>query len=168
MCFSYKFYKPTSKVSGFTLIELLVSVVIVAILAAIAVPSYTRYIAKARRAEARTHLVEAAQFMQRFYAANDNFLKDRAGNAVADQMPVSLKRSPSGAADGTQLYNLEIPLGPAPLTNEISFTLQMVPVAGGVMSNDACETFTLNSIGIRGVSVAGQAGSTALRDSCWK
>ena len=168
MRFSCKPRQLISGVSGFTLIELMISVAIVAVLAAIAVPSYTSYVARARRAEARTHLVEAAQFMQRFYAANDNFLKDRANNAVADKLPASLKSSPSGAADGTQLYNLDIPLGPAPLTNEMSFTLRMVPAAGGAMSNDMCETFTLTSIGIRGVSVAGQVGSSALRDSCWK
>ena len=154
--------------AGFTLVELLISVAIVAVLAAIAVPSCTGYIARARRAKARTHLVEAAQFMQRFDAANDNFLRDRSNNSVVDQMPASLKSSPSGAGDGTQLYKLDIALGLAPLTNVMSFTLRMVPVAGGVMSNDMCETFTLTSIGIRGVSVAGQVGSTALRDSCWK
>jgi len=159
---------PVPKTSGFTLIELLIAVVIVAILAAIALPSYSIYVARARRAEARTHLVEAAQFMQRFYAANDNFLTDRADNAVINQMPNSSKRSPADAADGTQLYNLEIPLGAAPLTNAMSFTLRMVPVADGVMGNDECGTFTLTSVGVRGVLVAGVAGDSTLRDSCWK
>lgn len=161
-------YRPAPGVSGFTLIELLIAVAIVAILAAIALPSYSAYIARARRAEARTHLVEAAQFMQRFYAANDSFLSDRANNAVIDQMPNSSKRSPADASEGTQIYNLEIPLGDAPLTNAISFTLRMVPVAGGVMSNDVCGTFTLTSVGIRGVLVAGAVGDSTLRDSCWK
>lgn len=159
---------PAPEASGFTLIELVIAVAIVAILAAIALPSYSAYIARARRAEARTHLVEAAQFMQRFYAANDNFLTDRANNAVIDQMPNSSKRSPADASEGTQLYNLEIPLGVAPLTNAMSFTLRMVPVAGGVMGNDACGTFTLTSVGIRGVLVAGAVGDSSLRDSCWK
>ena len=85
-----------------------------AFLAAITLPSYSIYIATARRAEARTHLVEAAQFMQRFYAANHNLVIDHANNAAIDQMPNSAKRSPADAADGTRLYNLEIPQGIAP------------------------------------------------------
>lgn len=161
-------HKPSLRMSGFTLIELLIAVAIVAVLAAIAVPSYTRYIAKARRAEARTHLVEAAQFMQRFYAANDSFTKDRADHNVIDQMPANLKRSPGDATDGTQLYELTIPLGSSPLTNAMSFTLRMAPVAGGAMGNDACGIFTLTSTGVRGVLVAGVVGSVTLRDTCWK
>ncbi|HHZ88190.1 MAG TPA: prepilin-type N-terminal cleavage/methylation domain-containing protein, partial [Chromatiaceae bacterium] len=41
---------------GFTLIELMVTIVIVAILASIAIPSYTGQIQKSRRAEATASL----------------------------------------------------------------------------------------------------------------
>jgi len=52
---------------GITLIELMVVVVIVAILATIAIPVYTGYMRKARRADAKTALeqVRAAQEMWR-------------------------------------------------------------------------------------------------------
>jgi type IV pilus assembly protein PilE len=52
---------------GFTLIELLVVIVIIAILAAIAIPMYTGYVQRARRADAKTALeqVRAAQEMWR-------------------------------------------------------------------------------------------------------
>jgi type IV pilus assembly protein PilE len=36
------------------------------------------------------------------------------------------------------------------------------------MAADRCGTFTLTSAGVRGVRVNGAAGSTALRDECWK
>lgn len=158
-------FKPSVQVRGFTLIELMITLVIVAVLAAIALPSYTSYIARARRADARGQLVQAAQFMQRFYAANDSFLKDRAGNDVFDQVPAGLKQSPS---DSAKIYDLVIPTGIAPLTNSMTFTLRMVPVAGGVMAKDACGTFTLTSTGLRGIVVNGVADTGALRDSCWK
>lgn len=152
--------------AGFTLIELMITVAVVAILASIALPSYTSYIARARRADARTQLVQAAQFMQRFYAANDSYLQDRSGNAVLGQVPAGLLHSP---ADSSALYDLAIPLGVAPLTNAASFTIRMVPVAGGSMANDECGTFTLTSTGLRGVTVGGTDYTTGtLRDKCWK
>ena len=157
--------KSSARVRGFTLIELMITVAIVAVLATIGLSSYASYVARARRADARGQLVRVAQFMQRFYAANDSFSKDRAGNDVFDQVPAGLKQSPS---DSAKIYDLVIPMGVAPLTNSMAFTLRMVPIAGGVMAQDACGTFTLNSTGLRGIVVNGVTDTGTLRDTCWK
>lgn len=151
-----------ARMSGFTLIELMITVTVVAILAAIALPSYERYMAKARRANARTQLVQVAQFMQRFYAANDSFLKDRAGNAVLSQTPAGLQQSPP---DGTKIYELGIPEASL---SAASFEIRMVPVASGVMGSDECGAFTLTSTGVRGVLVNNVPDTGMLRDTCWK
>lgn len=55
---------------GFTLIELMVTVAIVAVLAAIAYPSYQSHVVKTRRKAAEACLVELAQFMERYYTTN--------------------------------------------------------------------------------------------------
>jgi type IV pilus assembly protein PilE len=147
---------------GFTLIELMIVVAIIALLSAIAFPAYTSYIAKSRRADARGQLLQVAQFMQRFYSANDSYETDRANSPVMDKVPASIKRSP---ADGTALYQLDIP---AASLNVSAYELRMVPVAGGAMAGDQCGTFTLTSTGVRGVRVNGAVGSAELRDTCWK
>jgi type IV pilus assembly protein PilE len=145
---------------GFTLVEIMVVLAIVMTLAAIAMPSYTENINRSKRAEAKAQLLEAAQFMQRFYSQNDSYAQTRAGVAVA--VPDALARVPRTAAAGSQNYTISFAT-PGPTT--ATFTLQAAPRVGGSMAGDKCGTFTLTQAGQRGV--AGNArGATA--DSCWK
>ena len=55
---------------GFTLIEVMITVAIVAILPAVAYPSYQNYVVKTRRKTAEACLVEYGQFMERYYTTN--------------------------------------------------------------------------------------------------
>ena len=58
------------KGKGFTLIELMIVIAIVAILVALALPSYTRYVRKANRGEAQALLLNWAN-NQELWRAND-------------------------------------------------------------------------------------------------
>ncbi len=143
---------------GFTLIELLIVIAIIGILAAISLPSYTEYIARSRRSEARAQLQLAALYLQRFYAANDSYMVDRGGNGIAGIMPAQLMKSP---AEGDAIYTIDFAAGST--ATATSYTLVMKPVAGKSMETDKCGGFSMDSVGRRG-----NVGASASRDLCWR
>jgi type IV pilus assembly protein PilE len=65
----------TPRVSaGFTLIELMITVAIVALLAAIAIPSYQDSVWKGKRAEAKAAILKALQAEERYYTQNNTYV----------------------------------------------------------------------------------------------
>lgn len=138
---------------GFTLIEVLVTMVIVAILAAIAIPSYVQYVNRGRRADARGVLELAAQWQQNFF---------RETNAYSAALPAGLTTSPSGG--GPPMYNIAVtqPGG------AVTFTLTATPVAGGPMAGDECGVLSIDQTGLRAIDDgSGPVSSGALFDRCW-
>jgi len=69
---------------GFTLMEVMMAVVIVGILAAIAIPSYTGYITRTRRADAITALQSVALDEEKVRAENGWYTNNLAGQGYPD------------------------------------------------------------------------------------
>ena len=145
---------------GFTLVELLIMVVILGVLGAIAYPSYTRSVAKGKRAEAKAQLLEAAQYMQRYYSQNDRYDQSNAATPVANALPTPLTTVPKNATGSAINYNLSF------ATNSLTtngFTIQAVPA--NTMASDMCGTLSVNQVGRKSVS---NTTNSQTADTCWK
>ena len=59
--------------NGFTLIELMITVVIIAILAAIAMPAYQEYVKRGNRAAAESEMMDIANREQQYMLANRSY-----------------------------------------------------------------------------------------------
>ena len=81
--------------SGFTLIELLLVVAVIAILAAIAYPSYRLQVQQARRAEIQGELMAVAQYFERRYSETGcyNAGPDNDCTTVDDAAPPEFRTS---------------------------------------------------------------------------
>jgi len=134
---------------GFTLLELMIALVVVAILAAVAVPSYQSYMIKTRRATAAACLQEMSQWMERFHTVNMSYAKDTNGND-------STLPAMQCGNDLTGHYAFS-------LTNQATRTYLLNAEPQGVQaSNDpsACGTLTLDQ--------AGQKGANGNVSTCWR
>lgn len=123
------------KQSGFTLIELMIVVAIIGILASIAYPSYTEYVAKSRRADAWSALHEIAQSMERHYTVNGRYTTAANGNPA-----LPFNKSPRDGA--STFYNISYDGDVTANT----FTLQAAPT--GAQAGDACGTLKLSNTGL--------------------
>ncbi|MFV0511946.1 MAG: type IV pilin protein [Shewanella algae] len=127
--------------AGFTLIELMIVVAIVAILGAIALPSYQEYIRRGHRAEARAGLFAAAQWLERNSTATGNYPTTLPGNLqTVDSNGYSINFS---AGNTTSSYTL-------------------IATRQNSQTHDRCGNFTLTNAGDRDV-----IGNTETRENCW-
>lgn len=62
-----------SESAGFTLVELMVTVAILGVLAAVAIPSYQTFVAKARQTEAKIHLSNVYTVLVTYYAEESSY-----------------------------------------------------------------------------------------------
>lgn len=87
---------------GFTLTELMITVAVIGILAAIAIPSYTGYMTRTRRAEAVSALEMVALYEEKYMATNGDY------GTLAELATVGLT-DPN--ADADRNYNVVVTLG---------------------------------------------------------
>jgi len=129
----------------------MITVAIVAILAAVAYPSYVDQVRRANRAEAKGVLLENAQFLERNYTVNSCYHRtDAACASAANASPGNVTLPHTQApTTGTAKYDITVAYSAdAPCTLGQCFTLSAAPT--GSMTGDACGTLTLTQAGVRG------------------
>jgi type IV pilus assembly protein PilE len=134
--------------SGFTLIELMITVAVVAILASIAIPSYSDYVTRSRRNDARLSLAQSAQWMERFRAENR-------GSYTGATLQPGMTVSP---ASGTAMYDIAVAVAAGGAGYQITATPR------GAMASDVCATYTLANDGQR---TAAGVSSGDVFEKCW-
>ncbi|WP_305080550.1 type IV pilin protein [Microbulbifer guangxiensis] len=115
---------------GFTLIELMIVVAIVAILAAVAWPSYQNQVRSTNRADAQGALMGLAQAMERHFTQNGNYLEAAAGGADDGAPAIFPTQSPLDGSNKS--YNLTIDVS----DEGDSYELFATPIAGTVQASD--------------------------------
>ncbi len=118
----------------------MVTVAIVAILAAIAYPSYRQSILKSNRTEAKAALMQATQNLEKYFTVNGTY----AGFTI----------DPSAATTEHGYYTISLTSAPT----ATSYTVQAA--AAGNQSDDiaACRTYKIDNIGNK---------TPAISTGCW-
>jgi len=135
---------------GFTLVEVMIVVAVIALLAAVALPSYQSSVRKGRRADARASLVNTAQMMERYSTEHAS-----SGYSTATISTVSGPTVVARPASDNGYYQLS-------LTNLAATTFTLNATPQGAQASDDCGTYTLDQNGVRGVT-----GTTHTAAECW-
>ena len=137
---------------GFTLIELMITVAIVAILAAVAYPTYRSYVMRSNRVEAQNALLQIQVAQEKFFLQHNRYATTNTEltNAPGDATPGLGMRSTTEHG----YYTLSLAPGPGGSVNGYTAT---ATATGGQAQDTDCPTFSITHTGVRSPSTG-----------CWK
>lgn len=129
------------------MIELMIVIAIVGILSAVAYPSYTEYVRRGHRAEARGALLQASQWMERSATASGTY-------PATASFPSGMTTIPSGR------YTIALvsPVG------GVAGTYTLTATRAGAQANDKCGNLSINQSGVRNATPLATGVTVA---DCW-
>ena len=141
---------------GMNLIELLVVVAIVAILGAVAYPSYVQHIVDTKRTAATNILLQVADRQQQFFMDNKSYAADLTNLGFgANPLIVGDDGREVAAGDSQSVYS--VTLANIGVT---TFTATAAPLNGQLTRDTECGSMVLDQSGSRSQSGAGA--------DCWR
>lgn len=142
------------KTNGFTLIELLIAIAIIAIITAIAYPSYAHYMMSSRRETAKTALLDLAGKEAKYYSVNNTFTTTLTDLGFSEEtnIPVPDASSP--------YYTITVTNNGGAITD--GFLATATPT--GAQLNDECGSLTLDETGKKSYTPNGDDPGEA---ACW-
>ena len=143
-----------AKLRGFSLIELMITVAIVALLAAIALPSYSNYVRKAKRMDAKIALLDMASRQERFFSTNNTYT-NVAANLGYSALPASVPGS------GTTTYEISVSAA-----STVAYSLLATPKTDQL--KDSCGSYSINQLGVQANTFSGASLTATLSADCWR
>ena len=143
-------------VQGFTLIEIMIAVAIIAIISGFAYPSYVKHVQRAKRVDAQTAVLEAAQRQEAYYLRNNSYAKD-------------LTQLEYNSTSSEGLYNLALSATPSGCTGNhttvcTGFQITATPVTTKPQAKDSdCQSLKINQLGTKSATDANNNATT----KCW-
>ena len=128
---------------------------IVAILASIAYPTYRDTLYKARRTDAQSSLMAFANAMERYYSQTNTYLGAGLSGANTGTPGIFVASAPLGG--GVATYELT-------LNNATATTFTLVATPVGLQVLDKCGALTLTETGVKGVVNAANGFDV---NRCW-
>jgi type IV pilus assembly protein PilE len=133
------------KTTGFTLIEILVVVIIIGLIAAFAIPSYTSYVVRANRTQAQIGLYDLATRMENYYNENNYSYAGATVTGIGGQTTTNDNN-----------YRFDI-------TNLSASTYTLEAIPQNAQANDSeCGSYMLDQLGQKTVS------GSASAQTCWQ
>lgn len=132
---------------GFTLVELMITVVIVGILASVAIPAYTQYTVRAKRAAAESFIMSVAN-------KQEQYILDARQYATTLAL---LSMTPP--ADVSAHYSITITTNMT--ATPPTYIIEAAPTGSQATNDTKCGTVSINQAGTKG-----ETGTGALGD-CW-
>lgn len=142
------------RTGGFTLIEMMIVVVILAILAAVAIPSYSNFVMRGRLTDAHAKLGDLRGQMERYFMDNRTFISN---GACGINDPLTVDIIATYNADGARSFDITC-VAPTATT----YTLRADGRAARGMSGF---TFTVNQANVRATSAVPAGWTTSA--NCW-